>query len=51
MGKRSSKQLRQDNEDALARRLACPYFKRDPVKYQEERSCVGPGWKRVHRIK
>ncbi|KAI0123339.1 hypothetical protein BJ170DRAFT_105571 [Xylariales sp. AK1849] len=33
------------------RKLACPYFKRNPSKYVAERSCSGPGWLSVHRIK
>ncbi|PSR88576.1 hypothetical protein BD289DRAFT_232132 [Coniella lustricola] len=32
------------------KRLACPFFKHNPQRYQEERSCVGPGWKTVHRL-
>ncbi|OTA98187.1 hypothetical protein M426DRAFT_28695 [Hypoxylon sp. CI-4A] len=33
--------------------LACPYFKHDPSKYtgRNWRSCCGPGWKTVHRMK
>ncbi|KAI1779540.1 hypothetical protein F4818DRAFT_144336 [Hypoxylon cercidicola] len=33
--------------------LACPYFKYDPTKYAGRywRSCCGPGWKTVHRMK
>ncbi|KAI1208013.1 uncharacterized protein F4807DRAFT_432828 [Annulohypoxylon truncatum] len=33
--------------------LACPYFKHDPRKYvgREWRSCCGPGWDSVHRMK
>jgi hypothetical protein len=34
-----------------AQRLACHFFKRDPLSYREERSCVGPGWRTVHRVK
>jgi hypothetical protein len=33
------------------RKLACPYFKRNPRKYQNCRSCVGPGWESTHRMK
>lgn len=33
------------------KRLACPFFKHNPQRYQEERSCVGPGWRTVHRLK
>lgn len=38
-------------EMPLGRRFACPYFKRDPRKYRKHRSCVGPGWTAVHRVK
>lgn len=33
------------------RMLACPFFKRNPQRYQRERSCVGPGWETMHRLK
>lgn len=33
------------------RMLACPFFKHNPHRYKEKRSCVGPGWKDVHRLK
>ncbi|KAF2677866.1 hypothetical protein K458DRAFT_464501 [Lentithecium fluviatile CBS 122367] len=33
------------------RKFACPYFKRDPEKYISRRSCVGPGWEEVRRVK
>ncbi len=39
------------SEVSLGRRFACPYFKRDPRKHREHRSCVGPGWTTVHRVK
>jgi hypothetical protein len=31
--------------------FACPYFKRNRKRYQLYRSCPGPGWKGVHRMK
>ncbi|RFU31470.1 hypothetical protein B7463_g4863, partial [Scytalidium lignicola] len=31
--------------------LACPFFKHNPRKYMYWRSCPGPGWNTVHRIK
>lgn len=35
-----------------SRRLACPFFKRKPWKYQQHsRSCTGPGFHTVHRLK
>jgi hypothetical protein len=32
-------------------RFACPYFKHNPIKYRDWRSCPGPGFKTVHRLK
>jgi tetratricopeptide (TPR) repeat protein len=32
-------------------KYACPYFKHNPTKYKEWRSCPGPGWLTVHRLK
>jgi len=33
------------------RKLACPFFKHNPSKYREWRSCPGPGWWDAHRVK
>lgn len=33
------------------RRFACPYFKRSPNRHMHQRSCAGPGWPSVHRLK
>ncbi|KAI0456678.1 transcription regulator HTH, apses-type DNA-binding domain-containing protein [Xylaria acuta] len=32
------------------KRLACPYFKKDPVRFQTKQSCCGPSWETVHRL-
>ena len=32
-------------------RLGCPFFKRDPRRHSNHRSCSGPGWKTIHRVK
>ena len=40
-----------DCNNASEKRLACPYFKREPEKYRNERSCPGRGWMTVHRLK
>ena len=34
-----------------SRKLACPYYKRRPHIYQSRKSCPGPGWDSVHRLK
>jgi hypothetical protein len=32
-------------------KLVCPFFRRNPGRYQQQRSCLGPGWGTVHRVK
>lgn len=32
-------------------RLACPFYKNDPAKYQDWRGCPGPGWDAISRLK
>ncbi|KAH8878855.1 hypothetical protein GQ53DRAFT_834646 [Thozetella sp. PMI_491] len=34
-----------------SRRLACPYYKRDSAKYFSSRTCKGPGWTSIARLK
>jgi hypothetical protein len=46
---RSPKSAKHTSQGSL--RLACPYFRRNPQKYMEHRTCVGPGWTTVHRVK
>ncbi|KAK3331329.1 hypothetical protein B0H66DRAFT_469697 [Apodospora peruviana] len=33
------------------RKLACPYFRNNPEHHRQYRSCAGPGWASVHRVK
>ena len=33
------------------KKLACPFARREPVKYATVKTCCGPGWDNVHRIK
>lgn len=40
-----------ENAPTESRRFACPYFKRNRAKYATWRSCPGPGWHSVHRLK
>lgn len=39
------------SEETEVRRLACPFFKRNPHRYKDQSKCVGPGWVTVHRLK
>ncbi|KAM0349754.1 hypothetical protein ACHAPU_003585 [Fusarium lateritium] len=32
-------------------RFACPFYNHDPERYETSRSCCGPGWESVHRVK
>jgi len=32
-------------------KFACPFYKRNPEKYKNQRACSGPGWETVHRVK
>ncbi|TLD12574.1 uncharacterized protein PgNI_04789 [Pyricularia grisea] len=43
-------------DSPLARKLACPFYKRSPRRYKGQRSgkrsaCCGPGWSSMHRVK
>ncbi|KAK4191014.1 hypothetical protein QBC35DRAFT_488007 [Podospora australis] len=49
-GERGNKRQK-SSEHHPQRRLACPYFKRNPNYYQEWRTCPGPGWTTTHRVK
>jgi hypothetical protein len=40
-----------DEVEEPERRLACPYFKRNPRKYWKTHPCLGPGWDSTHRLK
>jgi hypothetical protein len=37
--------------DRTQSRFACPFFKRNPEVNRKWRSCAGPGWATVHRVK
>lgn len=43
------KKTKADSKSNL--RFACPYFKKNPSKHIGERTCVGPGWSSVRRVK
>ncbi|KAL2179764.1 uncharacterized protein P884DRAFT_267444 [Thermothelomyces heterothallicus CBS 202.75] len=33
------------------KKFACPFSKHDPARYQFTKTCCGPGWDDVHRVK
>ncbi|KAL2024336.1 hypothetical protein VTK56DRAFT_8818 [Thermocarpiscus australiensis] len=38
-------------QEASGPLFACPFCKHDPAKYKSVRTCLGPGWVNVHRVK
>jgi len=48
---RQHKKPKLKDSDSETQRLACLYFKRNPSLYRHWRSCPGPGWRTVHRVK
>lgn len=47
-GRGGNKRARVDAEE---RRFACPFFQHDPRRHSTHRSCIGPGWPTIHRLK
>ncbi|KAK7746438.1 hypothetical protein SLS53_002397 [Cytospora paraplurivora] len=39
------------NKKPTEKRFACPYYKNNPAKFRQKRTCCGPGWPTVHRVK
>lgn len=48
--KPNKKRTKTDGDDNR-RKFACPFFKHDPIRYKSHRTCVGPGWHEIHRVK
>ncbi|KAI1374864.1 hypothetical protein F4677DRAFT_447131 [Hypoxylon crocopeplum] len=44
-----SKRAKKDTEPE--RKFACPFYKHDPKAHSKHRSCTGPGWTSLHRLK
>jgi DNA-directed RNA polymerase subunit M/transcription elongation factor TFIIS len=45
------KRAKREIAATAARRFACPFCKHDPVRYKSVKTCCGPGWTNVHRVK
>ncbi|KAI1074899.1 hypothetical protein F5B20DRAFT_562212 [Whalleya microplaca] len=43
--------LKADNDHSVGRKFACPFFQRDRHRKQLSRSCTGPGWENIARVK
>ncbi|RFN51722.1 hypothetical protein FIE12Z_4034 [Fusarium flagelliforme] len=46
-----SRGTKRSKKASTSQRFACPFYKHNPAQYENSRSCVGPGWKTVHRVK
>lgn len=42
---------RAKKDDLAERMFACPFFQHDPGSHNSHRSCTGPGWLSIHRLK
>jgi hypothetical protein len=40
-----------DTKSIKERKFACPYYQRNPELHSHYRSCAGPGWSSIHRLK
>ncbi|KAK7453850.1 hypothetical protein Landi51_03790 [Colletotrichum acutatum] len=49
--RKPNKKRTKTEEDDYRQKFACPYYKNDPVRYKSHRTCVGPGWHEIHRVK
>lgn len=42
---------RPKTKDSPTKRFACPFYQNNRSKYMLQRSCCGPGWPSIHRVK
>ncbi|KAM6532805.1 hypothetical protein FALCPG4_005855 [Fusarium falciforme] len=47
----SGKRRKDEEEESEKNKFACPFYKNDPQAFRASRTCVGPGWSSVHRVK
>ncbi|KAI8680329.1 hypothetical protein NCS57_00313300 [Fusarium keratoplasticum] len=50
-GKIKNGRKRNEEEESGRRKFACPFYKYDRQAFMSSRTCVGPGWDSVHRVK
>lgn len=46
-----AKKKKMNPKEANEKTFACPFCKHDPAKYKKTKTCCGPGWEDVHRVK
>jgi hypothetical protein len=47
----TGKRRKDEEEESAKNKFACPFYKNDPQAFRASRTCVGPGWSSVHRVK
>lgn len=47
----TGKRGKDEEEESAKNKFACPFYKNDPQAFRGSRTCVGPGWSSVHRVK
>ncbi|KAK1853558.1 hypothetical protein CCHR01_03767 [Colletotrichum chrysophilum] len=45
------KRSRTEKSPPFAKKLACPFHRNDTENHRKHRSCAGPGWTSIHRLK
>jgi hypothetical protein len=46
-----TKKKKVNPKETDGRKFACPFARHDPAKYGSVKTCCGPGWEDVHRVK
>lgn len=50
-GRRNGNKRARRDSGNHGKKFACPYYKNDPERFRDKRTCCGPGWDSVHRLK
>ncbi|KAL2197080.1 hypothetical protein P885DRAFT_68963 [Corynascus similis CBS 632.67] len=50
-GPEKAKKKKVNPKEGNGKKFACPFCKNDPAKYRTTKTCCGPGWDDVHRVK
>jgi hypothetical protein len=51
VGGDKAKKKKVNPKEGNEKTFACPFCKHDPAKYKKTKTCCGPGWEDVHRVK
>ncbi|KAL2140828.1 hypothetical protein VTI28DRAFT_3192 [Corynascus sepedonium] len=50
-GPEKAKKKKVNPKEGNGKKFACPFCKNNPAKYRTTKTCCGPGWDDVHRVK